>query len=566
MRGLPRPLRFGCCDCHVPAGRSVITLSFHEDVVTVAPSADKAPDRVTATNRVAARPSAPRPLVIIAIGLFGAQFLGLLGFAAFIYQRFTLGIDFAAYGQGISQISHGNLNPELTVLNWPYVQNDFELISWPLGMLYFVFRSLFVLSFVQVACLCLTGFVTWRWVAEMVETRRVSSRVRTAILIGVLILLLVDPTVYFSTAVDFHFEAIATLFAVLSARSLWRGRPPKAAAWAVGALLCGSLGGLYVAGVGLSGVLNGRRTRQPGAILLAAGVVWIGLIGSLGASKGSLINDYAYLAGRSTLPAGFAGAILLLEGITLHLGRAIHHLTSTSCSHLIVRYLAWGGFFGFFTPWGFGVPALILLTSGLQRTTLFLGERFQQRAVVPFVLFGTASLAATLSEFAAARNGRLAHARRGPARRAGPAVAVVVALVVLVGSVIAGSQRLRASFTYNAVGGFIPDSEAAALRHILARTPSGAEVIVSLPISGRFADRKYLYLYDSPSSAIPIKANVVVLVLDHAHTLQIATPTQDAAAIAYAQNHFGARIIGVGDDVEAVEWQSPLPRHKVVLP
>ena len=501
-----------------------------------------------------------------AIGLFGLQFLSLLGFAAFAYHRFTLGIDFAAYGQGISQISHGNLNPHLTVLNWPYVQNDFELISWPLGMLYFVFRSLFLLSFVQVACLSLTGFVTWRWVAEMLQGRRVSSRARTLILLGVLLLLLVDPTVYFSTALDFHFEAIATLFAVLSARGLWRGRPREAGAWAVGALLCGSLGGLYVAGVGLSGVLNGRRTRRPGAILLVVGVVWIGLIGSLGASKGSLINNYAYLAGRSTLPAGFAGAIVLLKGITLHLGRPIHHLTSTARSHLIVRYLAWGGFFGFFTPWGLGVPALILLTSGLQRSTVFLGARFQQRAVVPFVLFGTASLAATLFELAAARTGGPAHARRRSQWRLGSAVVAGLAVVVLVGTVIAGAQRLRVSFTSNAVGGFIPAGEAAALRDILARTPSGGEVIASVPISGRFADRKYLYLYDRPSAPIPIRAKVVVMVLDDAHTLQLASPGQDAAAIAYAKKHFGARTIGRGVDVEAVEWQSSSPRQQVILP
>ena len=289
-----------------------------------------------------------------------------------------------------------------------------------------------------------------------------------------------------------------------------------------------------------------------------------GQIGHPRSVRGSTFT--AYLAGRSSLPAGFAGAIVLLNGITLHLGRPIHHLTSTARSHLIVRYLAWGGFFGFFTPWGFGVPALILLTSGLQRSTVFLGERFQQRAVVPFVLFGSASLAATLFEFAASRTGGPAHARRRSQWRLGSAVVAGLAVVVLVGTVIAGAQRLRVSFTSNAVGGFIPAGEASALRDILARTPSGAEVIASVPISGRFADRKYLYLYDRPSASIPIRAKVVVMVLDDAHTLQLASPAQDAAAIVYAKNHFGARTIGRGVDVEAVEWQSSSPRRQVTLP
>jgi hypothetical protein len=509
-----------------------------------------------------------RRLTPLAIGLFALQFIGLCAFAAFLYHRFTLGIDYAAYGQAMKQISHGHLNPYLTILNWPYIDNDFELIAWPLGLLLFVFRSLFFISVVQVACLVGAGFVAWRWIGEMLEARRLPSSTRAAILLGALLLLLLDPTVYFSTALDFHFEAIATLFALLSARRLWRGDTKWALIWAAATLMCGNLGGLYVAGVGVSGLLSGRRNRIPGLVLLVAGVVWIGFIGSIGASHGSLTTEYAYLAGRATLPAGFGAAAALIRGIVVHPGRVVHALTTPTRSHLIVRFLAWGGFAGFFSPWGFGVPVLILLTSGLQHTTLFLGEPFQQRAVVPFVLFGTASLLAAWAETSTARTkaGR-------PASVSGrqivlhPGSVAAVGVIVLGVAVFASAQRLPVSVKANAINGFIPASEAATLRHILAQTPSSAEVIVSLPISGRFADHKYLYLYTTASpTPIPVNAKQVVLVLDEAHTLQLASPVQDEAALDYARTHFGARTIGAGLDVEAVEWTARPGQPPLLLP
>ena len=517
------------------------------------------------------KPEVPRAMALVAYGLFGLQFIFLCVWSGFLYHRFTLGIDFADYGQAVSQISHGNLNPYLTILHWPYIGNNFELITWPIALLLSIVRSLYLLLFLQAAFLVLAGFIAWRWIAEMLDTRRLSQRAKGGILIGSLAILLIDPSVYYSAALPFHFEAFATVFALGAARSLWRGRIGKAGWWSGAALLCGSLGGLYVAGIGLSGLLSGRRVRLPALALLVSGCVWIGLIGTLHDNHGSLTDQYAYLAGRSTLPAGFGAALLLLKGIVAHPVRTIHSLTSRGKSHFIVHYLDWGGFVGLFTPWGFGVPALILLTSGLQQTRLFIGEPFQQRAVIPFVLFGTAFLVAALVEWLAAVGSRGARWHgilpRSRLQLLYPGAAMAVSLVVLTGSLFAALQQLPNSFHDTGVPGVIPAGEAASLREILARTPASAEVIVSLPISGRFADHRYLYLYlTNPPQPIPVNANTVVLVLDDAHTLPAGGAVQDAEAIDYVRTHFGARIIGSGLDVEAVEWQASPGQAPLLLP
>jgi hypothetical protein len=138
---------------------------------------------------------------------------------------------------------------------------------------------------------------------------------------------------------------------------------------------------------------------------------------------------------------------------------------------------------------------------------------------------------------------------------------------MLAGAIVAEAQPIPNSFKANAVGGFIPAGEASALNRILATTPSDAEVIVSLPISGRFAQHKYLYLFvNHPPAPIPIKSRTVVMVLDEAHTLQMASPDEDAAALRYVKAHFDARIIGSGPYVQAVEWRTHPGQTAILLP
>ena len=75
---------------------------------------------------------------------------------------------------------------------------------------------------------------------------------------------------WWAVSFDFHLEAVAILFAVLLARDLANGRR-RAWAWVAPLLACGDVAGTYLAGLGLGGVLAGRRSRLRGAVMALPG-------------------------------------------------------------------------------------------------------------------------------------------------------------------------------------------------------------------------------------------------------------------------------------------------------
>src|ERR1700692_2058780 len=97
--------------------------------------------------------------------LFGLQFLVLLALGVFVWHRLTLGQDFAAYAQAFSSIGTGHLNPTCTVCGYRYIDLHFELIMWPMSILYFVFRTTFVLVFIQALSLAVASAAAYFWIA-----------------------------------------------------------------------------------------------------------------------------------------------------------------------------------------------------------------------------------------------------------------------------------------------------------------------------------------------------------------------------------------------------------------
>ena len=100
--------------------------------------------------------------------------------------------------------------------------------------------------------------------------------------------------------------------------------------WVVLALACGDVSGVYLLGLGLTGVLASRRTRRPGLALGAAGVGWVLLATATGNNMGSHIADgYAYLSDQPMLPEGIAGITMLTSGALKHPSRPLdlHALT-----------------------------------------------------------------------------------------------------------------------------------------------------------------------------------------------------------------------------------------------
>jgi hypothetical protein len=365
-----------------------------------------------------------------------------------------------------------------------------------------------------------------------------------AVSAGTVALLLAAPGVYTTVVEDFHFEAVATFFAVFAAYDLWSGRTRRMWVWVVLCLLCGDVGGLYVLGVGLSGlVVRGRR--RPGLALLLVGLGWVAVISVLGYNQGSnLSSGYGYLAGRTVLPGGLSGLWLLIRGSVAHPGRPFH--VATPRLGAAARYVLSGGGVGVLTPWGFAVPLVVLGTSVLQHDGIFIGLPFQNVVVIPFVTFGTAWLVVWMATRARTT--------------AATSLAVAVGVVALVAGGLTSAQRMPTALEFNASGGFVPGPDAAALAQVLARTPPDAEVIAPLPTVGRFGERPFVYLLIDrlPATAppLPVRARTVVVVVEPA-VAPALLPGPLAAALVSRLEQQGARVIVSTPGVTALVWHPP---------
>jgi hypothetical protein len=90
-----------------------------------------------------------RHSVTAAYGAILLQFGALIVLSVHIFNRFNLGIDFADFSSAWTEIGQGHLDPSSTISGFPYLQNHFELVMWPLALLHPLFHSSFVLLVTQ---------------------------------------------------------------------------------------------------------------------------------------------------------------------------------------------------------------------------------------------------------------------------------------------------------------------------------------------------------------------------------------------------------------------------------
>ena len=176
-------------------------------------------------------------------------------------------------------------------------------------------------------------------------------------------------------------------FALLVARDLYNGRGRRALLGAAGLLLCGDVAAIYPVAVGLSALITSRGARVAGAVLVALGVAWLGLISGIGADAGSgLARRFGYLT--NGLKAGQNASILwVIQGMLDHPSRllsVLHHQWA-----LIVDVMRPGGVIGVISPWGMFIAAFALIPNALVPGTLFIRIGFQNVAVSLFAIVGS---------------------------------------------------------------------------------------------------------------------------------------------------------------------------------
>ena len=481
--------------------------------------------------------------------LLGLQLVAMLAFSTVEYHRYALTKDFGAYSQAWWAIAHGHLDPFSTVFGTQFWRNNSDFAMWPLALLYYVFPHPIDLLWVQDVVVVATELVALDWVLRVVERSpgALTDRAKAALGIGAAVVLAANPWAWETIAFDVHFEPFAAFFAVLAGRDLWAGRSRRLLAWVPLTLLCESLGGLYLVGVGLSGVLGARATRRTGLVVALVGLAWITLLtaaGGVGLGGHGIANWYGYLVGPHR---GHVGLFDLVVGMVRH-PSAMAHMIATRWTTLLA-FLLPVGLVGVASPWAIGMSAVVFVPAMLNADPNFFRavQSFQVWPALPFIVVASVMVVSRLFQ-------------GGPrSRRA--AAAVGAAWLTLVCVFAIGDLP--------SVPGYwlaVDPAGAAQLQRIDKRIPERAELIVSQGVVGRLAERSSVYAFAGFERTFPVERRHVAFVITPSEGVGEVTAREARAAIAYVHDTLGARVVMARDGVHVLEWSPPVGTRRVSLP
>ncbi|HEY7947875.1 MAG TPA: DUF2079 domain-containing protein [Acidimicrobiales bacterium] len=507
-----------------------------------------------APSRPVAPPTLPRWVRLTGRSLLGLQLVGMLVFSTVQYNRYALTIDFANYSQAWWSIAHGHLNPFIAGFGVPFWKNNAEFAMWPLALLDRVYPHPIVLLWLQDVAVVITEMVAFGWIVQVIEkarTRvpnRISRRAGVGLGLGAAVVLVAEPWVYETVAFDFHFEAFAALFVLLVGYDLWAGRNRRLWYWVPLALISSALAGVYLVGVGISGVLAGPGTRRRGAVIGAVGLAWVAAlsaVGGVGAGGKTFSASYGYLLGSHH---GSSGPLTVIGGALGHPG-AVADMAASHWS-VVLSFLVVLGLIGVLSPWGCGMAVVVLVPNVLDGSGTFIryGASFQSWPAMPFVLVGSVTVLVRLLEGGAM------------ARR-------LAAVGLALWGTLLATFALIALPTLPRAWLWVDRPAAAELARIEPEIPPNAEVVVSLPVMGRFAQRSSIYGFLKDDETVPVNRRQVVFVFSPYQSFQkILTRHGITAATGFVEHRLHGRVLGAGSGVVAVAWSPPPGTRQVTLP
>lgn len=322
------------------------------------------------------------------IGLvtFVIQFASMCLYSAFEYKRFSVAFDFGLFYQAWYLIAHGVLNPYSTMHGFYYWQNHFELIMWPLALLYYIFPHGIVLLWLQNAGTSITSFLAYLWFCAIIRKRTSVLETKHYVLVLFLLaLLILNPWNYWSNAYDFHFQSISSAFMMATAMSYYFNRRKLTWLFAILTLSTGDLGGLYVFSIGFAYVIRKNKPELQSLGLMVLGVGWLLLVHKIGGARGSQVSNlYGYLGVSSG--ASQSGITAVLMGVATHPLVVVEHLWAQRLN--LYSNISPAGILGIFTPIGFSVSLVTLVVNALAGT-LWIAPSFQSVPAYPFISLGT---------------------------------------------------------------------------------------------------------------------------------------------------------------------------------
>ncbi len=503
-----------------------------------APSAEESPAAPALASRVRKAGYA----------VLALQLAGFCAWSALLYHRYALTWDFAVYNQPWYLIAHGHLDPSTSIESMPFWRNDAEFAIWPLAIFYWLGPHGLTLLWLQDIGVAAAEAVAFSWMCSLAARSR-GNRTAAWLAATGLLLFAASPWLWWSISFDFHMEAVALPFAVLLARDLASGRG-RMWCWVAPVLSCGGPSAVYVLGIGVGGILSGRRYWRSGVTLAVIGVAYSVFVVKIGADHGApLARHYGYLAlgvSASYLHGRLAtGANLttgqMARGILSHPVRVIEALWQKRAD--VTAALLPGGAIGILFR-----PLLPVITVGLLSGILSAGWRFAQPSfqLLPVYVLVPAGTVAALAW--------LARRHAGIAR----VFAVLLVAQALCWAWIWGPQVpvhwLRVS-----------SATAATLARVRAQIPESDEVVVSQGVLGPFSSRLDVHALAS-TSRTPVSGSSVWFIITPTAGTELQATASSMAFIGKLAGSMHAQLIAHANGVWAFRWRRPAGQHSVIVP
>jgi hypothetical protein len=523
-------------------------------VVTKAPVVVEHPPRVALGTRA---DRWQRNAWRVAYVLFALQLVGMSIWSAVLYSRFSVTNDGGQYLQGLYLITHGQFIPFSSVHGFALWRDHFTLAWWPISLVELIPPHGLFVYWVQDAALVGAEIAALRWANAAVsayESRSEWEWWPAALTTVGAIILVANPWTYTAMSFDIHIETFACPFIVLAAYDFSQGRSRRAWLWVAAVLSFGDVTATWVIGLGISAALaavwqRGRHFLRTGVLLGGAGAMWLAIVTAVGGNKGSVFSaTFGYLVSTPGRPGPTKLTTFgLLRGLAQHPNR----LLTTLWQHRVnaTAAVAPTGWIGLFTPWTFGVPAVVLLenNAGNFASSTFSAPGFQAAPVYPFAAVGLLVILAWLG----------AHRLRRF-----PTVLAAITVVVLVNAVF------WAAVWIPPVKGTwlrISAAQASVLAAVGRQIPSSDEVIASQGIVGRFYARSQLYDIFGGDNTIKVVGHTVWFII--VPNSGIETQPVDAAlgAIAQLAGPMHATLVSSSAGVWAFRWERPASVHTVTF-
>lgn len=491
-------------------------------------------------------------VIPIVIALF--QFVGLLIWTLIKWHRYAYTWDFAIYYQAAYLIAHGHVNPFSTVLGFPFIQNDFEIIMWPIGWLLAIVHSPFLLPFLQDLALSTTTWITLLWVRDIVVTFPLLTTFEKHILQALAVILMIGtPWVYWTASFDFHIEPIVLPFVVLAGWSFWKNNRRMGYFWTAIFLLGGNVAATYAFGLGVMELLRGRKHFLNGLILIIiSGSVLVAIEKLVpgGIKGGNLASLYGYLAGGSQKAITI---VAVAFGMLMHPGTAFsvlwHHRLN------ILGEISPAGLIGVLSPLGFGISFVVLLTdnliSGSHNSHAGLGfgdpQYFQGIITVPFVVVGTIFIIAYLHKYITHR------------WIWGWYTIIVLAVCnTIMWFFIYIPQIPHQLVNINLQGSKI-------LSSVHRTTKTDQQVVSTQAFVGRFAGRNSVSTFMNDGPSVPITNHHVLFLISPYQGIEVASAATEIARIWYLANLPGVTLITHGAGIWAFQFHTQKINYQLNL-